>query len=62
MVLTNGVSDFFSKRKRAFTSRVKALFLLFIGDLFLTALAEILSKKELPSGGTQYYVHYIDCE
>lgn len=23
-------------------------------------LAEILSKKELPSGSTHYYVHYID--
>ena len=33
-----------------------------INDIFLTALAEILSKKEGPGGSTHYYVHYIDCE
>ena len=30
--------------------------------LFPSALAEILSKKELADGSTHYYVHYIDCE
>lgn len=30
--------------------------------LFSVALAEILSKREMPNGSTHYYVHYIDCE
>ena len=29
---------------------------------FSIALAEILSKREMPNGSTHYYVHYIDCE
>lgn len=59
---TNGVSDFCTKVKADIVIQAESIVLVLMIYLFLTALAEILSKRELPGGLTHYYVHYIDCE